>query len=139
MDHLQANKLHTEIKLELMQYYDYLKSDIDIEAQSKLLLIEKGLLITNKQKLLNLYKHLIENANDIFESSCKQLDVYFSKIRNAADELNDKSLIRRKAIKTFCYFTPNRLLNNEFKNENQLGLFISYDWYLDENQMNYIR
>jgi hypothetical protein len=140
MNCIQANKLHGEIKLELINYYDYLKSDIDIVAQNKLLQIEKGEVNPrNKQKILNLYKHLIDKSNEIFESSCKSLDDYFARIKNHNGNLDEKTQIKRREIKNFCYFIENSVLNNDFKNENQLGLFISFDWFLDENQVNYIR
>lgn len=134
------DELHSEIKLELINYYDYLKSDIDIVAQKKLLPNEKGTVnVKNEQKILDLYKHLIDNTNEIFELSCKQLDVYFARLKNGVEILTKKSEIKRKAIKNFCHFAENNLLNNEFKNENQLGLFLTFDWHLDENQINYIR
>ncbi len=51
----------------------------------------------------------------------------------------DKEEIKMIALKSYCAFYPNPKLNDNIKFLNPLGVFVSTDWYLNENQLNYLR
>lgn len=133
-------KLKSDIKLDLINYYDSIKFEIDIIAQKQLSTNEKSSsnLKNEQENLIELNKYLIERVDCLFDSNCIQIDEYFSKITNR-NENDAKENVKINALKNYCSFISNACLKKEYKNKNQIGLLIITDWYLDQNQLNYIK
>jgi hypothetical protein len=129
-----------EIKLDLINYYDILKSEIDIIAQESMIALERDSQSSDKnkwQEIVDLNKELIDIVESIFNSNCKQIDDYF--LSNKRLNKMDKEAVKTIALSTFCTFISNYNLRNDYRNKNALGLLIVCDWYLDENQLNFVK
>jgi hypothetical protein len=137
-------KLKSDIKLDLINYYDSIKFEIDIIAQKQLIVFEKNSpnLKHERENLIVLNKYLIEKIEFLFDSNCYQINEYFSKINDDYDDENQfffKENVKINALKNYCAFLSNANLKKEFKDRNQIGLLVLTDWYLDENQLKYIK
>jgi hypothetical protein len=128
-----------EIKLDLINHYDTLRSEVDIKAQEELMFNHKCLTEAGKQDIINLNLDLIKKLDYIFDLNCKQIDEYFTNTPQQEIEKLDKEEIKALALKHYCAFVSNNVLKNEFKNKNPLGVFIVSDWYLNQNQLDFIR
>jgi hypothetical protein len=135
--------IKSDIKVELIDYFDEIKTEIDINGQEKLLYCDKDeeyCRDINKNYLLSLYNFLIQRVDSIIDSTCADINEYFLNEENFQDIYeSNKEEIKANGIKKFCYFLSNDLLKMEYKDVNPIGLFICCDWYLDDNQRNYIK
>ena len=52
----------------------------------------------------------------------------------------DKEELKAKLLNGYCYFIPNEQIKTYWKDKinNQIGLFMEVDWYLDQNQLFYL-
>jgi hypothetical protein len=132
-----------EIKKELIGYYDTIKSEIDIRAQ--LLLIEYPIRIytsiIEKDKCMSINLKLIDMVNDLYGKNMNQINDFFYNCINNTDILKIKNRddIKSKALKNYCVFINNENLREEFKINYPLGLIIILDWYLPENQVEFVK
>jgi hypothetical protein len=121
-----------EIKLDLIRYYDTLRSDVDLIAQEEI--------IYNKnQTVIEINLDLIKKIDFIFNLNCKQIDEFFTKTSEQDIEQLDKEDIKALVLTQYCSFVSNKVLNKNYKNKNDLGVFITSDWYLNPNQLDFIR
>lgn len=125
--------LKAEIKLDLINYYDTIKFDIDIKAQE--LLLNESVEENVRNDILKLNMDLIDRVEDIFAENLKVINKYFDQENNLKSSL-DKEKIKMDALPSYCYY-----LNVDFlrKKINLLGILVISDWYLDKNQINYLR
>jgi hypothetical protein len=133
-------RIKSDIKSELIDYFDEIKIEIDIDAQKKLMYIDEFCGDINKNYFLSLYNYLIQKVDSIFNSSCNDIDD-FIKSENFQNKFyeSNKELIKTNGIKNFCFYLSNDFLKLEYKDINPIGLFIVCDWYLDDNQRDYIK
>jgi hypothetical protein len=132
MNNNETQLIKGEIKLDLIRHYDTLKSDVDLKAQEEMI-------YNNNQTVINLNLELIEKIDYSFNLNCKQIDDYFLKISDQHIEQLDKEDIKALVFKQYCAFVSNNVLDKNYKNKNPLGVFIISDWYLNPNQLDFIR
>ena len=132
-----------EIKKELINYYDIIKSEIDIKSQLLLIEYSMGIYssIINKDKLMSINMKLIEIANDLFGKNMNQInDFFYSCLNNSENsKIKNKDDIKSKALKNYCVFVRNENLREEFKTKYPLGLILLLDWYLTEKQTEFVK
>jgi hypothetical protein len=166
----QLTDSKSNIKLDLIKYYDATKSDIDIVAQEQLCndpnpsnntqspsSLENDTLnlnnpIKKKERIFHINKNLINLVEVMFENNIKEIDRYFANIEKehtnsttnnnndtTSNNLNDRENIKLKVLTSYCLFISRDKLKDEFKRLVTLGILIITDWYLDENQINFLR
>jgi hypothetical protein len=133
--------IKSDIKAELIYYFDEIKTEIDINAQTKFSHTDDDYFEeTNKIQFFSIYNFLIQKVDSIFDSSCNDINSYFLDRENFQNIYeSNKEDIKTQGIKNFCFYLSNDFLKLEYKDINPIGLFINCDWYLDENQRNYIK
>ncbi len=127
--------LKYEIKNELIEYYDTIKFEIDIKSQ-RLLLINKQ----NDSDVLDLYLRLIERVEYITNQNINEINDYFEKNTNYINETcPNKEDIKSNAFSKYCTFINGDYLKVDLKDKFKIGIFIECDWYLNKNQINYLK
>jgi hypothetical protein len=139
-----VNKLRAEIKKELIDYYDSITNRVDVKAQE--LLKEYGneeeSEANDKKKLVvdeNVY--LIEQVKRVFDSNLNDINHFFDNLNqndqnfftmNINDQRFMKEEIKKRALKSY-------LICVNHNNYETFGLHLEFEWYIDENQSNFIR
>ena len=102
--------LLSQVKFDLINYYDSIKSEIDIISQESMLSYEnkqKTELIHNKTKNLDdikqltlLNKELIDKVETIFNLNCQQVDNYYNYLSSTKLKKNcfEKELFKKNSI-----------------------------------------
>ena len=122
------------LKNEIIDYYDLIKSDVDLKTQLKLIL-KKEKLGNNREIFMNNYKILIDKIENLLSSSLNQLNTYFSSFEfsNTFLKPNDiKEQIKSDAVKCHCVYLPTQIVNNDNNDTSLdgLGKLIVTNWYL---------
>jgi hypothetical protein len=126
----------SQISFNLINYYIKIKLDLNKDVKSKLSdnsiddLLRKT--ITNSSRQMN---NKIDKA---MEFNMLELNQFFSSSTTTLKS-NDKEEMKMLLIKTFCYYLPFNSLNVNLQQNNGIGMLILTDWYLDQNQINYIK
>jgi hypothetical protein len=132
---LLSEQLKHEIIKELIEYYDTIKFEIDIKSQ-RLLLINKQ----NDSDVLDLYMKLIERVEYIFDQNIKEINNYFGKNAKYINETcPSKEDIKSNAFTKYCTFIDGDCLKVDLRDKFKIGIFIECDWYLNKNQINYLK
>ncbi len=151
-------KIKAEMKKEVLNYYDEIKSEIDISGQLLLTRLDKskktspinapvdGLVNEEtygieKADVLVIYDSMIKKVDQVCESNLTELNIYFKNISENNISHLSRIDIKEKFLKyKLIYFKPSEL--NDESNEldlYDLGLLIYYESSLNDNQLSYIR
>jgi hypothetical protein len=131
---MNEQSLRGQLKLFLIEYFDGIQFEIDIQAQKLLEKLEDG--SKKREDVLKMNLKMVDKVKEIHDKNSKAVDDYF----NSRDLVDTNNLEELKAIifNGFCLFYS--------KEENfwldttlLLGILIVTDWYLDQNQMNYLK
>ena len=99
--------------------------------------------LIEKNELFRINKYLIDQVTSIMDMNLTQINEYFDANINSIDDnlLNclNKETIKSKALTKSCTFIGNSNLIQDLKFENYAGLFMTYDWYLNANEINYVK
>jgi hypothetical protein len=130
-------KIKGEIKTDLINHYDWVKSEIDYLIHRKL---ENVKLVNNEMETKTFdYSKLIELCNKIFTINMNQVNEYFDK--NKFDKnykkLN-KEIVKETILNKYCIFIGNRELQEDLTNY-LIGHMIVSDCYIDVNQYNFLK
>jgi hypothetical protein len=133
-------KFQNEIKKELIEYYDSLKFAIDIKVQEKLKhekpLDEQDQ--SNRLLLLEENVYLVEQIDRVLDSNLNDVNNFFDQCKeDELVELNTKfenanDEIKRRALKSY-------IVCIKYKNHELFGLHFEFEWYIDQNQLNFIK
>lgn len=157
MDFLLTVK--NDLKKDVINYYDEIKSEIDISGQLVLIKLEKSKMASpinddsehnddlvindiDRQEVVEIYEKMILKVDQTCNSNLIEIDSYFNKeISSLNLSCLSKDEIRRKCLRNnLIYFRPIDL-NDESSEMDlyDLGLLIYYESFMDDNQLNYIR
>ena len=146
----ESRKLKDEIKRDLIEYFDSIRSQVDVRAQILLYEFETNKLESTSnfnQKIIKyINKCMIDKIYQKLDESIDNINDYFIKHVNILD--TDKDQIKLKALKNDCvYFrydeivkihhSPHRLRFDRL-DRHKMGFLLCFDWYLDENLINFI-
>jgi hypothetical protein len=120
----------SELKQNLIKYYDIVKSEIDIRAQEYL--INKKLDEATVKHILEINLNLIEKCDQILDKTLKQTNDYFNLNSNEFDQ-DENDYIDQS-----CIFIRNDQLNKHFP-KLPIGLLILFEWYLSPSLECFIR
>jgi hypothetical protein len=162
MDSKNLIEVKEKIKRDLINYYDSLKSDIDIDIQETL--IKESTLNENlKNELIEINKKLIDKVDLNLNQSMDEINKYFSSLLQLTslfsniNDLNnffddshgiflnnsnkiDLTSIKMTALNKYCIYINRAKINAKFANGKfPIGILISFDWYPTENQLNYAK
>ena len=128
------NELKGELKRYLIDYFDGVKFEVDIQAQTLFLKLEEGSKM--RDDVFKMNQVMVDKAKEIYENNSKAVDVYF----NSREQVVTNDLEELKAIifNGFCVFY-NKENHLQLDSELLLGKLIITDWYLDQNQLNSLR
>ena len=124
------------ISLDLMNCYNKIKYDLDKDVKSKLSDYSTDDIL--REMIINLNRKICIKINKAIELNMLELNQFFTS-NTSSLKSNDKEHMKMLFIKSFCYYLPNTTLNSNLQQNNGIGMFISTDWYLDCNQINYIK
>lgn len=127
-------KLKNEIKKELIDYYDSIKYELDIKVQQ--ILEQQNFIEKNSIAEQNIY--LVNQIDRVLDSNLKDINEYFDNINqdselfssNEKNESEMKKDIKKHALKSY-------LIRVEHQKYGQV--YLEFEWYIDENQLNYIQ
>jgi hypothetical protein len=128
------------LKQKLIQTSDELTCQIDIAGQCELLKNERNVenMAKDDAKLINrFYDLLIRTVKMNFEKSINEINDFTR--NNDCKNFDDKELLEKRIISSSCFFMGNDDLNYICANRNRIGIFITFDWYLNVNQYNFLR
>ena len=134
------------IKAESIDYFDSVKSDIDCEVQILLSKLEKEAkdaaemesFKSKKEELLQLNMKLLNKIDSLYDANAIKLNEYLNG-SNEDDSSKDTEAIKEMTFNGYCCYISNENLHEMYKENNPIGLLILSDWYLDQNQLNFIK
>jgi hypothetical protein len=131
---MSEQHLRGQLKLYLIEYFDGIQFEIDIQAQKLLEKLEEGTKM--REDVLKMNLDMVEKVKEIYEKNSKAVDDYF----NSREQLETSDLEELKAIifNGFCVFYSKKD-NFWLDTTLLLGRLIVTDWYLDQNQLRYLR
>jgi hypothetical protein len=121
-----------ELKKSLIDYYDRIKSEIDIEVQLQLLKIDYQ---KERDKLLKINLVLVNECDRLCDANMKEI--------NAA-ALTKATLDEQEVIRHHCAYKPYKNVYHKkryrsiYHKKPSIGLLIVTDWFLDENQLKFL-
>ena len=148
-------KLKSEIKTDLINYYDSLKFSVDIEAQKIIIHVNDKHLINDNLFLIEKIDQILNsNMNDVnqFFTNWSQVDEdYWSKIYHKDnDTMMIKEELKHQILKNYLiciknkkdkhyYFDFNDSVQDYFfctkiKQFHLFGLHLEFEYYIDEKQ-----
>jgi hypothetical protein len=128
-----SSSLKREIKFDLLNYYDSMKSEIDLFGQT--MILRDSSIFNNKSEIRdfkNTYLKIIETIDSICDCNMNEINNYFQ--HNQIIE--NKKTVCRKIISKYCLFIDRA--SNIIK-EDSFTVFLTFDWYLNENETNYAK
>jgi hypothetical protein len=146
----KPRKLREEIEKDLIDYFDSIRLQVDVRAQILFYELETGKVESsfkfNKRIITDVRKRMIEKINEKLNESINDLNDFFSK---KLESNMSKDQIKLKALRNDCvYFRNEELIKNQKISSHRLrydrldkykmGFLLCFDWYLDENLMNFI-
>lgn len=122
-------------KLYIIQYFDDLINQIDINAEYQLLAFST---VEHQNKINTTRNGLINEINTIKKYNLDSLNRHEIQENIKYDFIIKDIQATRMLFKKFCFFI-NPETFNYFKDEfNDLGFLVVTDFYLSENEINYI-
>ena len=133
IEKISEQSLRGELKLYLIEYFDGVQFEIDIQAQKLLEKLEDGSKMRADVLKMNLI--MLDKVKEIYEKNSKAVDEYF----NSIDQVETNNLEELKSIifNGFCVFYNKK---DNFWSDSTLliGMLIVTDFYLDQNQLDYL-
>ena len=125
---------------EFIEYFDIEKNEVDIKAQ-KLMenLSEKSI---ERAKVVEVNDKMIVSIKKLLDANCARLRdrAVLATIRSSENtDIYDKEAIKADLTTGFCVFIKSDDLDESISIDNPIGLLIVTDWYLDQNQLDYIK
>ena len=145
-------ELKEKIKRDLINHYDLVKSQIDIDIQENFIKPDSNLADNLIYELVELNKELIDKVDSNSDQSMNEINNYFNSLNNLysnIEDLNsfkllnksiDESSIKMTALNKYCLYISKANLNSIFSNGKiRHGILISLNWYPSENEVNYTK
>ena len=134
-------ELKIEIKHQIIEYYDRLKNEIDINTAKCLIKPSDDL---DQDKIHDLNERFIKIINDCANVNLQEVDDFFQANKTKLNDLSfyeafnySEENFTRTILSKHCFYIPRCLL--KCKDDNELGVLIQSDWYLNTTEKNLIR
>lgn len=132
--------MKSTLKKEIIDYYDFVKSEIDIKSQE--ILCNQNIDDVKKKDILDIYANMINQCECLFEKNIDEINDYFENHNITDGEydcVDDAENIKANVLSCYCGFIQNNLLKDHMRLKNKIGILFITDWYLDRNQLNYLK
>jgi hypothetical protein len=94
----------------------------------------------NDSDVLDSYLKLIGRVECIFNQNIDEINNYFEKnVKFINETSQNKEDIKSNAFGKYCTFINGDYLKIDLKEKFKIGIFIECDWYLNRNQINYLK
>jgi len=134
-----------DIRLELLNYYDSLKNEIDLNTQKALTILKnEGEIKLKANELLELNDQLVSvvdiisrqnfiKIDDFFENNRTQLMSVILKNGSNYSEADLKKII----FQNHCFFIPGNDLG--LRIDHCIGVLVTSDWFMSQDEINFVR
>jgi hypothetical protein len=131
---MSKESLRGQLKLYLIEYFDGIQFEIEIQAQKLLEKLEDG--SNMREAVLKMNLAMVDKVKEIHDKNSKAVDNYFNS--RELVETNNLEELKVIILNGFCVFYGKE---DKLRLDPKLllGKLIVTDWYLDQNQLNYLR
>jgi hypothetical protein len=138
---MEFSTIKSEIKKELIDYYDSITNKLDIRAQQLLTLFEQENDNYDGVKKINQkYNNLLKKIESCLNSNLDEINNYFDSFKREIDNKTiDKNYLKQNVLSSYLIYIEFDILEDKYKNIHELGVVIDCDWILKDNELNYIR
>ena len=141
----KINNLKEDIKKQLIEYYERIKSEIDIKGFELLESLSKRNAKDRDNtsfSIIKLNEYLVNQIDSHLDKNLNEINEYFNSdlIKNL--NTSNQEDVKRNVLKSYLiYFDFNESMNYLIKQLDKygFGLLFEFEWYLDENQQNYVK
>lgn len=131
----EFNNIKGQIKKEIIDYYDNCSNEIDISGQ-EILINDVSLNEVKKSSLIKINELFVKNVKEILDMSCHQIDRYELK---SSDLIHESGYLKRQMLNTSCYYVSKNNLNHRYIRSSLIGILVICNWYLDDNEKNFLK
>ena len=131
-----------KFKKKFIERNDEYTFTIDIVGQKELnKLIAENVDDKDVKNLTQQYALIIKLVKIIFDKSLDELNDFIRNLNNNENEIDieDVDSFIKEIISSSCFYMSNYDLNSICVDRNRLGIFITFDWYMNDNQYNFLR
>ena len=131
-----------KFKKKFIERNDEYTFTIDIVGQKELnKLIAENVDDKDVKNLTQQYALIIKLVKIIFDKSLDELNDFIRNLNNNENEIDieDVDSFIKEIISSSCFYMSNYDLNYICVDRNRLGIFITFDWYMNDNQYNFLR
>ena len=125
-----------ELKKEIIDYFDKIKSDIDIRTLELTDPTSKNISEEENSIVYKTAKQLIDLIDYNCSSCLNDINSYF--VNAVSDESQDINEIKKSAINSYSIYLRFQDIKEQF-NYMKLGFLFTFDWFIEENELNFIR
>ena len=137
--------LKEDIKKQLIEYYERIKSEIDIKGFELLESLSKRNAKDRDNtsfSIIKLNEYLVNQIDSHLDKNLNEINEYFNSdlIKNL--NTSNQEDVKRNVLKSYLiYFDFNESMNYLIKQLDKygFGLLFEFEWYLDENEQNYVK
>ena len=138
--------LKEDIKKQLIEYYERIKSEIDIKGFELLESLSKRRNAKDRDNtsfiIIKLNEYLVNQIDSHLDKNLNEINEYFNSdlIKNL--NTSNQEDVKRNVLKSYLiYFDFNESMNYLIKQLDKygFGLLFEFEWYLDENEQNYVK
>ena len=141
----KINNLKEDIKKQLIEYYERIKSEIDIKGFELLESLSKRNAKDRDNTsfiIIKLNEYLVNQIDSHLDKNLNEINEYFNSdlIKNL--NTSNQEDVKRNVLKSYLiYFDFNESMNYliEQLDKYGFGLLFEFEWYLDQNQQNYVK
>ena len=127
--------LKGQLKRYLIEYFDGIQFEIDIQAQKLLEKLEDG--SKQREDVLKINLKMVDKVKEIYDKNSKAVDDYFNSREQV--ETNDLEELKAVILNGFCVFYSKEDNYWRIEDEILIGMLIVTDFYLGQNQLDYLR
>lgn len=139
MENLNSCKQKANLKKDLIEYYDQIKFAIDMKVQNLLVNIENSQtgIPDEKDYILKINFEMINIIEKIESFNMDQINLHFS--NQYHDNLNNQEDLKFRILRNHCFYIKESELCNQLRKKCIIGILVTADWYLNEEEIEYIR
>lgn len=137
-------ELKRNIRIELYNYFEGIKNEIDVSTQKALGLLEDSNTDVKVVELLDLNEKLALVVDNISRQSFAQVEDFFRANLQLSDIVSDQDSLdcyendlKRKVLRGYCCFIPGCDLG--FQSAHGVGVLVTSDWFMSQEEMDFVR
>ena len=121
-----------------MDYYDIAKFDIEIDCQDVLEEMSKA--NKDSKETLKKFEELLQINDGVYRQTMGKFNEFLVNLENIANKSKDE-LIQMFIKSTFYIIRKDILIveDDEIVDENKVGSFFQFNWFLNKKQLDYIK